>query len=266
MTGGSPPPGGAGDAAVPPTIDDRIAERRRDVRRERQTSRRRRTVTVAASVLALVVFVLVERSPLVALESVEVVGTDRLAVEDVLAATQLEPGTSTLRLRLSRVEDRVRALALVAEVEASRLDPLSVRITVTEREPALVAVGDRTEVLVDRTGTVLEPGTIDGLPVVALPAAPPEVGTSGAEDGPLRGAVTVWRGLSGPLRAEVVRVTATAEVDLTLHLRSGVEVRFGPPTRLDEKVRAIGSVLEDVGDRPISAIDVTAPTRPVVVP
>ncbi|WP_052667693.1 cell division protein FtsQ/DivIB [Nitriliruptor alkaliphilus] len=263
MTAGAPPPGDRGSGG---RIDDRIAERRREVRRERQVARRRRTLTTVGVVLLLVAIWAVERSPLVGLESIEVVGTDRLTEDDVLEAVDLELGTSTLRLRLGRVEERVEALALVATADARRLDPLRVRIEVVERVPVLVARGDGRELLVDRTGLVLAPGSVDGLPAVRLAEAPPPPGERGPDRGPLAEAVTAWRGLSGPLRAEVVRYDAREAGELDLELRSGVTVRFGRAERIDEKVRALGAVLEDVGDTPVSTIDVRAPARPVVVP
>lgn len=263
MTAGSPPTGDPGSGA---RIDDRIAERRREVRRERQFARRRRTFTVAGLVLALLAVWLVERSSLVGLESVEVVGTERLTEADVLDAADLELGTSTLRLRLGRVEERVEALPLVREVTARRLDPLRVRLEVSEREPVLVVRGGGDERLVDRTGLVIAPGTVDGLPVVVLAGAPPEPGERGPRDGPLAEAVTTWRELSGPLRTEVATYDVREPGELDLELRSGITVRFGRAERIDEKVRALGAVLEDVGDTPISAIDVSAPGRPAVIP
>lgn len=247
-------------------IDERFAERRREVRRERRDTRRRRTGTVVVVVLLLAALVAVERSPLVGLESVEVTGTDRLEEAAVLEAADLELGTSTLRLRLDRVEDRVEALPLVLEAEARRADPLRVHIDVTERVPVLVGRAGGQEVLVDRSGQVIAAGAIDELPVIEAVGDLPAPGERGPEGGPVDVAVTTWRGLSGPLRSEVVRYEPGTGEDLDLQLRSGVTVRFGRPERIDEKVRALGAVLEDVGDTDVSAIDVRAPARPVVVP
>jgi cell division protein FtsQ len=261
---GTPPAGADGTGG---RIDDRIAERRREVRRERQLARRRRTVTVMVIGVVLLVLVVIERSPLVGLESIEVVGVQRLTEDEVLDAADLELGTSTLRLRLGRVEDRVAALPLAREVSARRLDPLRVRIEVVEREPVLVARGGGVgPVLVDRSGWVIDEGEVEGLPTVALRDVPPAVGERGPEAGPLDEAVTTWHGLSGPLRAEVVAYREAAPGDLELELRSGVTVRFGRAERIDEKVRALGAVLEDVGETSITAVDVRAPARPVVVP
>lgn len=247
-------------------IDERIAERRREVRRERQRRRRRRTITVVVVLALVAAFWAVERSALVGLESIEVTGVDRLSEEAVLEAADLELGTSTLRLRLGRVEERIGRLPLVRDVDASRLDPLRVRIEVTERQPVLVARGGGQQVLVDRTGVVMMAGELDGLPVVRLAEEPPAPGERGPADGGLAAAVTTWRELSGPLRTEVVDLDARDPADLDLQLRSGVRVHLGRAERIDEKVRALGAVLEDVGDTDVTVIDVRAPARPAVVP
>lgn len=261
------------DAAAGPgtRIDGRIAERRRSVRRERQLTRRRRTLVVVLSVVVIAALIAVERSPLVGIERVEVAGTERLTAAEVRAAADLEIGTSTLRLRLGEVEQRVAKLPLARTASARRLDPLTVHIDVEERVPALrVRAGDD-DVLVDREGVVLAPadGSVDVpsalLPVRVSGSAPP-LGERADTGTPMDAALRTWRGLSGPLRVEVEALRADAAGDVELTLRSGTEVRMGDAQRLDEKVRALGAVLEDLEGTPVQAIDVTAPGRPAVDP
>lgn len=251
-------------------IDERIAERRAAVRDDQRRGRLRRTRRVVLLVLVLAALVALERSPLVGLEEVEVVGTERLEPSEVLDAAELELGTSTLRLGLGAVTERVEALPLVRDASAGRTDPLSVRIEVTERVPELVVTGDGDVRYLDREGIVIDelaPGeqTIATLPVVALTGPPPAVGATVAIDPALANAHGVWSSLSGSLRAQVAVYRATGPDELTLELTSGVEVRFGRAERTDEKVRALGAVLDDIGDTPVATIDVRAPQAPVVI-
>ncbi len=246
-------------------IDDRIAERRREVRHERQRRRRRRTIIIALLLAVVAALVAIERSALVALDEIRVTGVERLSEAEVLEAADLQLGTSTLRLGLGTVEERVIALPLVADAEARRVDPLTVEIEVDERTPATVAVGDGTSVLIDREGVVLVEEELDELPEIILRTTPPAPGELVSADPALANAHAVWRGLSGPLRAEVVRYVADGRDQLSLELDQGIEVRFGRAERIDEKVRALGRILEDVGATPIEAIDVRAPRAPVVV-
>lgn len=251
-------------------IDERIAERRAAVRDDHRRSRLRRTRWWLGLLVLLGIVVVVERSPLVALEEVEVVGLERLEPAAVIAAADLEVGTSTLRLRLRAASERVEELPLVREASARRIDPLSVLFEVEERRPELLVVGDGERRYVDRDGIVIDdvaPGEEPSadLPVIELASEPPLLGAPVTDDAALANAHAVWRGLSGPLRADTVRYRAEGPDELTLELRSGVEVRFGSADRVDEKVRALGAVLDDIGDTPVATIDVRAPSAPVVI-
>lgn len=248
-------------------VDDRIAERRRQVREERRRSRLRRTVTVAVLAVLLGLAVAVERSSLVALAEVRVEGTDRLRPDTVVAAADLPLGTSTLRLRLGAAEQRVEALPLVAEATVRRLDPLTVLVSVRERQPVAVVTGGEAAALVDDDGIVIAPGSESGLVVIDLGAVqPPSPGSHVTAVPPLANAHTVMRSLPGPLRTEIVRYEAVADDDVQVVLADGTRVRLGRAERVDEKARALGAVLEDLDGRIVALIDVRAPSRPVVHP
>lgn len=248
-------------------VDERIARRRREVRDLARRRRLRRTITFLVLLVLLVVAFLVERSSLVALDEVEVAGTVRLDADLVREAADLPLGTSTLRLRLGAAERRVEALALVADADIRRVDPLTVRISITERRPVVVAVGGGRHALVSEEGVVIAPGSEPGLPVVELLAGGiPAVGGTVEASPPLHAALAIHRGISGPLRTEVVRYVARADDDVDAVLASGITVRLGSADRLDEKSRALGAVLEDLAGAVVGTVDVRAPRAPVVRP
>jgi cell division protein FtsQ len=248
-------------------IDDRIAARRADVRDESRRRRLKRTIATIMLLVVVVALVLVERSALVGLEEVTVTGTDRLDPDEVREAAGLDLGTSTLRLDLDGASGRVERLPLVRTATARRLDPLTVEIAVVEREPLLRVRGGGEERLVDRDGVVILEGADDPveLLVVTLPDTPPPLAASVSADATLANAHAVWIGLSGPLRSATGELRAEGPDELSLLLERGIEVRIGRAERLDEKVRALGAILEDIGDSDeVAIIDVRAPTAPVV--
>lgn len=245
-------------------LDERIAERRRLVREERQQRRLRRTMTVAGLVVLALAAYGIERSPIVALQEVRVEGTQRLDPDRVREVAQLELGTSTLRLGLGEAESRLRALPLVRDVRAWRADPLTAVISIEEREPVIVARAGERAVLIDEEGVVVGRGAEAGLPVVRLGGALPAPGETVRERPGLANAHAVYVGLPGPLRTATAHYEARGARETDLILHSGARVRFGDSRRLDEKVRALGAVLEDLGDVTVSVIDVRAPASPAV--
>lgn len=247
-------------------MDGRFAERRRAVRGERRRARLRRTLIGATLVAIVIALAVIERGPLVALEWVEVVGTVRLDPAEVRTAAGLEEGTSIVRLRLGAARERVVALPLVRAADVSRTGVRSVRVLVEERQAVVDVRGGGVQRLVDREGVVIASGTDPTLTEVRLADAPPAVGGRASEVPALAAAMTVWRGVSGPVRADLERIEALVEDDVVLLLVDGTRVRLGRADRLDEKVRALGAILEDVGDVPVAVIDLRSPTAPVVVP
>ncbi|MBW3576461.1 MAG: FtsQ-type POTRA domain-containing protein [Actinobacteria bacterium] len=257
-------------------MDTRIAERRAEVRREHMLRRRRRTLWIVVLVTVGGLLAWLERSPLVALQRVEVVGTSHVDPAAVRDAAALPLGSSTLRLRLGDARSRVEALPRVHRATVRRVDPLSVRITVEERRPRLVVHTAGAAAVIDHDGVVLEhrrlpdgtadAGRADGPPVVVTTALqPPAPGDTVDAVPGAASALRVHRQLPGPLRSQVERYDATEVDDLTLVLTNGVRVRFGRAERIDEKARVVGALLDEWSGTVIASIDVRAPGNPVVL-
>lgn len=249
-----------------PAVNERIAQRRAEVRAERRVRRLRRTVGLLVLVGVATLGVVVERSSLVALASVEVTGTERVEPQLVRELSGLEPGTSVLRLRLDEAAAAVEDHPMVAAATVERDGVLGVRVVVQEHVAVLVARGGGASVLVAADGSVVAEGSEPGVPVVRLQVRPPVPGGSSGELPPLQAAHRVVTGLPGPLLALVERVGARDAEQLELSLADGTLVRWGDAERADEKARALGAVLEDLDGTAVAVVDVRAPSAPTVTP
>ena len=245
-------------------MDERISARRAGVRAARRRARLRRTLVALLGVAVLTGAVVVERSELMAVARIDVVGLERLERSEVLAAAGISLGDPVLRIRARRAAEAVTALPLVRAARVERSGPTRVRVAVEERRPVLVVAGRGREVLLDRDGVAVAAGREEGLPVVELATAPPDVGRGTIDDAALANAHRAWVGLSGPLRGRVVRFLAPSPEGLDLVLDSGVRVRFGRAEQLAEKVRALGVVLADTAGSGVTVIDVRVPAVPTV--
>lgn len=105
-------------------------------------------------------------NPDYAIHSVEVTTDGELGREVVLRAAQIDEGSNIFSINLSAVEDRLRALAQVEEVNVQRLLPDKLMIVIQERRPiAWIASADAnksgfnydTAYLLDRRGIALKP-------------------------------------------------------------------------------------------------------------
>jgi cell division protein FtsQ len=105
-------------------------------------------------------------NPDYAVHSVEVTTDGELAREVVLRTAKMDEGSNIFSINLSAVEDRLRALPQVEEVNVQRLLPDKLMVVIQERRPiAWIASTDANKsgfnydsaYLVDRRGIILKP-------------------------------------------------------------------------------------------------------------
>jgi cell division protein FtsQ len=264
-----PPRADPGGAVVHP---DRLARRRREVLREarRAAARRRRRRLLAVLTLATVGTGagLLARSPLLALDGVEVVGTRLLADREVLEASGLRPGQSLLTVDGREVAARLRRLPLVAQASVVRVGVARVRIVVRERRPAFVLETTEGRWLMDGSGVLLvaaEGATARGLPTIRLPASAADTGDR-VRAPALRLALELFSSLPEWLREPVPTLDMAGPGGIEL-LRPGLRVVFGTPDRMAEKIEAVRLVLDRARQtrERIASVDVRAPTRPAAL-
>jgi cell division protein FtsQ len=182
---------------------------------------------------------------------VEVTGTARTAPDAVVAAAHVRPGTPLARVGVDAVAGRVRAaLPPVADVRVRRVWPRTLRLQVTERQPAAgVARAD---------GVVLL--SSDGVAFATEPALPPgvpglELAAPGRDDPATRAALAVLTELPPGLRRQVAVVRATTGSDVQLVLADQRTVVWGRSGAAPEKAATLTALLRLPG----TFFDVSAP-------
>jgi cell division protein FtsQ len=236
----------AADAAA-----ERLTRRRRSVRRRRWL--KVGAVIAAVALVAGVVWAVVA-SPLLAVTSVDVVGTHRTTADQVRDAADVPRGQPLARLDLDAVQRRVAALPGIASVTVTREWPHTVRVTVVERVPSVTRrSADGTWLVLDATGVVVGQTTAQpsGLVWVDLDPATTDTATMTA-------AVAVAASLPKSLRAKVDRVTANSPDDVRLALVDGHVVRWGNADDAGLKAQVLAALLT----RPARVYDVSAPLAP----
>ncbi|QZY27957.1 cell division protein FtsQ/DivIB [Nocardioides coralli] len=234
------------------------SERSRRAFARRQWSRRWLTwrwVLAGVLLLALVVGAgwLFLFSSVLAVAAVEVDGEQHLGESEVREVADVTRGQPLARVDLAAVRSRVRALALVRDVEVTRQWPDTIRIGLEERVAiAVVEIGGRVRGL-DLEGVVFDDfGPAAGLPRVQTSA---DAGRDA-----LREAAAVVASLPDELAATVDHVEVATVDQIELELRDGRRVVWGSAEESELKAEVLTSLLSQRG----STYDVSVPGQPTV--
>jgi cell division protein FtsQ len=254
------------DSAVRTRTDPRISRRRKAVAR----SKRRRSITrvlVAAGLLFSVWLAFF--SPLLAVREIRLSGATYTTAADVERIVGLDSSDNLLLLSTDEVTEAVLTLPWVKSADVERKLPGTVKLTVTEREPALtVALGEE-RYLVDRRGRVLAEGqTADDLPVLAgLEVESPEPGQrfSSTE---LKTALAAFSSMPRSLRRDVRAVFAPTVERITFQMSDGIQVRYGAAEEMNSKNEVLEVLLARLRAEGSTAsyVDVRVPEAPAVSP
>jgi cell division protein FtsQ len=217
-----------------------------------------RAAILAAAIVAIgAAFVVVARSQLFAVRTVEVSGASRLSDERIVSRAHIVEDANTLWLDEAEVERRLERHTWIADAHVSVELPSTVRISVVERVPVAVARGRFGDLYLAADGTALgRASSRAGLPTV-----------EGADSlGARRAAAVVLTTMPPALRAEVAVMTVRADASLEVVLREGQSVQFGSVDRTAAKVLSLTRILEwaDASGERVARVNLVAPGAPAV--
>jgi cell division protein FtsQ len=219
---------------------------------------------LAVLAIALSSFLIARSSGVFAVRTIAVEGASPAVARQVRSVLRDQEGVSLLRLDRDAVRRRIQALPTVAQVTLDRAFPHTLRLVVVPERPVAVARQGAEAWLLSARGRVLAQlarGARPNLPRLWIAKGPLfQVGGSApaALDEPLA-AITPLAGMRFPARVLSVRA---GEDELTLVLRSGLELRLGNVTAVQLKLAAAAKVLPLVADG-TRYLDVSVPERPV---
>ena len=220
--------------------DPRFEERqRRHKRRERL--RKVKWVKLILAITALLAIVLgVLASPLFAIQNVVFEGNVYTSAQTIEDVTKLLEGTSVFTADTSAARDKVLEDPWVSEVRITTDFPGSALVEVAERVPVVWYVGeDQRARVIDARGFII--AVLDGWPTKYL-----QVTGTGASldagsfaDDVYRAAAQLVLALPDEIRGRVKSLELAGGGELSMILKEGTIVRFGPPTDLQNKLVAV---------------------------
>jgi cell division protein FtsQ len=247
-------------------IEPRIRQRRIGVTRSKHRRRLWWLALGALVVAAVVAALAVLGSSMFAVEQVSVTGavyTDQAALDAVIDDLT---GTAVLLVDTGAVEAQIEAIPWVEDARVTTKFPDSASIEIRERTPVAAMMGaDGLARVIDVDGRVL--ALVDGQPVAlvwiagpdTLDVAPGQFASIGYSS-----AASLVTKLTPDIRNRIESMLVTPDgSDLVLVLtsdRGPVEVRFGSALGENaqiEKLVRLQRTLDDVGDKPVTVIDVS---------
>ncbi len=228
----------------------------------RRAERRHTAVRVLLGLLALAVVGaggwLVAFSPVLAVDTVKVTGTDQLTPTDVETVAAVPLGTPLARLDLDAIETRVRTLTQVEQVEASRSWPGTVTLRVVERTAVAWIAVDGQVRGIDRFGVDFR--AFDEVP----PLTEIRVDTDDPRDRQqslegLGAVVATLRSSAPDLLRGIAYGEAQTQDSLTFQLADGRSVRWGSAQDTERKIEVLTAL---IGSVDAAEYDVSAPEQP----
>jgi cell division protein FtsQ len=246
----------AGDAADASTAQERFLAKQAARRRADRARWTRPLLALAVLVvLAAAGFWVVWFSSWVTSREVAVVGTHRLNAEQVRRVAAVPMDVPLARIDLGTIEARVRTIAGVRGVSASRNWPHAIRIAVEERQPAVAVPESDGYLLVDFDAVAFQTMTAPPEGVPRLRANP-----SVLQADTVRAAVTILEAMPRSVRGQVAEVAAASADDVTLVLRDRTRIVWGSAADSARKADVLRALLR----RPGTVYDVSAPDAPAV--
>jgi cell division protein FtsQ len=245
------------DSAVRTRTDPRISRRRQSVVR-----------ALVAGGLVLAVWIAFF-SPLLAVREVTLSGAKRTTADEVAGVVNLDSSDNLLLMRTDEVAAAVRKLPWIKSVSVDRKLPGTVKVTVTERSPAMVVALGEQRYLIDRRGRVLsEAESTEALPVLAgLQEGLPDPGER-LRSAELEGALQAFFAFPRRLQRDVEAVFAPTVERITFQLSDGMQVRYGAAEDTRSKIEVLEVLLARLRREGRGAlyVDVRVPEAPAVSP
>ncbi|WP_146066092.1 FtsQ-type POTRA domain-containing protein [Cryobacterium sp. Y82] len=234
---------------------------RAEVRRFTGRARRRRTawiLGVGSILLAFALIIGAAYSPLMALRTIEVVGTSRIAAADVVAALSEELGTPLPLIDSNLVKRELSQFTLIQSYVTESRPPGTLVVRIVERVPVGVLAGPTGFDLVDAAGVIIEttPERTAGYPLIDAP--------DGSSSAGFKAAAAVLAVLPESIRTQLDAVTAVTTDDVTLSLLGGERVVWGSPEKSEYKAIVLAALLVGHPAGTVNEYDVSSPDSAVL--
>ena len=213
---------------------------------------------LGTAALLVVAVTLTALSPLMALRTIDVVGTSRVKASDVTAALKDQLGRPLPLVDFGAIRSDLAAFPLIRSFSTESHPPSTLVVRIVERVPVGVVAVGTTFRLVDAAKVTISTSAARpaGFPLIRASGA---AGSTDAKSG-FDAAVAVLQALPAHVLGSVDTITAATKDDVTFTLRgSGAKVVWGSPDQSELKAADLAAIMKSAGATSGSVFDVSSP-------
>lgn len=238
--------------------DPRFDERQRK-RKRRERLKRVKWLKLAGVVVAFIVFIMgVLASPLFAVRHVDFEGVVYTSPATIEKITDSIMGASVFTVDTAKARELLLKDPWVSEVRITTDFPSGALVEVAERIPVVWYEGsDQKARVVDAHGHVV--AVLTGWPTkyLKVQGVGPNLDAGAVADDVFRAAAQLVLALPPEIRPKVKALDLTGGGELSMILKGGTVVRFGPPTDLQKKLVAVVVLFRRQDPATLAVVDVS---------
>jgi cell division protein FtsQ len=238
--------------------DPRFDERQRR-RKRRERLRRVKWLKLGGLLVGVIVFVMgILASPLFAIRNLDFEGVVYTSPETIKKVTDSMQGASVFTVDIAKAREQLLKDPWVAEVRITTDFPNGALVEVAERVPVVWYLGaDQKARVVDARGHVIT--VLTGWPTKYLQVRGqgPDLEAGAVADDVFRAAAQLVLALPPEIRPKVKALDLTGGGELSMILKGGTVVRFGPPSDLKDKLVKVVVLFRRQDPATLAVVDVS---------
>lgn len=220
---------------------------------------------IISTILVIVVLALLYVLP-IPLGTIQVVGSDKVTVQDVMAAGDIRSPVNLLQINTGRLEDRLANDLRVEVAKVNYVFPLTLQVNITDRKALAVVTTKFGFASIDKNGQVIAMG-----PAIEDTAVPIISGVKlgnillgdKLDNKAIHDALVYLNALTPDGLKSIAEVNVGDENQLTAYTVDGLPLRLGDASELVKKAQLSEEMIKDVKTRGVAAqyldVNVTSP-------
>jgi cell division septal protein FtsQ len=238
--------------------DPRFDERQRK-RKRRERLKRVKWLKLGGVIVAFIVFIMgVLASPLFAVRHIDFEGVVYTSPATIEKITDSLKGASVFTVDTAKARELLLSDPWVSEVRITTDFPSGALVEVSERIPVVWYLGtDQKARVVDARGHVIT--VLEGWPTKYLQVRGigPNLDAGAIADDVFRAAAQLVLALPDEIKPKVKALDLTGGGELSMILKGGTVVRFGPPTDLQNKLVSVVVLFRRQDPATLAVVDVS---------